>query len=148
MVLAALNPKTLYAIDIHPKAIDATKTRLPPLPHYHFLCQSHADFPSEIGSETVDLIVYNLGYLPGGDKNATTETASTLQSLQQALLLLKTGGLISVTCYPGHLEGAREESAILEWARTLDPKKFTVQYSQWINRQKSPSLLFIEKKLC
>ena len=91
------------------------------------------------------LIVYNLGYLPGGDKNLTTQTSTTLQSLQKALALLAPDGAISVTCYPGHAEGAREELAILNWAQTLPVNEWHVCHHRWINRPAAPSLLWIHR---
>ena len=146
LFLAQLEPKELYAIDLNPQAIAATKQRVP-FTQAHFLCQSHTQFPEHILQSSVDLIVYNLGYLPGGNKAETTLANTTLKSLSQALLLLKPGGLISVTCYPGHAEGEDEEKEILACARTLNPKDWTIQFHQWINRAKSPTLLLIEKNL-
>lgn len=149
LFLAQLKPQRLYAIDINPEAISRTKDRLNNAPQQkiHYFCQSHAHFPPEIESESVDLIVYNLGYLPGGNKKATTMTPTTLMSLNNALLLLRQGGMISITCYPGHPEGEKEERTVLEWARKLDKKEWNVVYSQWINREKSPSLILLEKNL-
>lgn len=146
LFLAGLEPKLLYALDINPEAVKKTAERLPPHTPVRLLCQSHAQFPAEILPESVDLIVYNLGYLPGGDKNATTLTATTLQSLQAACLLLKPQGLLSITCYPGHLEGEKEKEACITWAKTLESKVWSVEFRQWINRPKSPSLLLIEKR--
>jgi len=60
------------------------------------------------------LIVYNLGYLPGGDKSVTTLTKTTLISLEKALHLLADDGAISIVCYPGHEEGKLEEEELLK----------------------------------
>ncbi len=92
------------------------------------------------------LIVFNLGYLPGGDKNITTLTKTTLESLDQALELLHIQGVLSITCYPGHLEGQKESSAVLEWAKALS-RNYNCSQHHWINRSKtSPFLLLIQKK--
>ena len=48
------------------------------------------------------LIVFNLGYLPGGDKQVTTESDSTLSAVEAALDLLNKDGLICITMYSGH----------------------------------------------
>ena len=53
-------------------------------------------------------IVFNLGYLPGGDKKTVTRTECTLAALEQAAALIAPNGLLSVMCYPGH-EGGKEE---------------------------------------
>ena len=109
---------TLYAMDKQTKAIVSCKgllsKELPEeiLSKVHFVQGCHSRFPSEIAQESASLIVYNLGYLPGGDKSQTTETATTLLSVQKALSLLSKGGVISITCYPGHKEGMVEEEKL------------------------------------
>ena len=61
--------------------------------------RNHRTFPEEIEENSVKLIAYNLGYLPGGDKGITTQTDSTLESIKNAMPLLKSCGLLSVLCY-------------------------------------------------
>jgi putative rRNA methylase len=90
------------------------------------------------------LIVYNLGYLPGGDKSMTTQTGSTLKSFEQSLDIVARDGAISITCYPGHEEGEREESALLSFVANLPSSRWQVCYHKWPNRAKSPTLLWIE----
>ena len=105
----------------------------------------HSTFPDEISRESVKLIVYNLGYLPGGNKEKTTVLKTTLQSLKQAEELLIPGGAISVTCYPGHEEGEREFEAILDYGKGLPPKEWSCCQHSWINREKAPCLLLFQK---
>lgn len=88
------------------------------------------------------LIVYNLGYLPGGDKTLTTLTETTLESVKLSWEMLPTGGALSITCYPGHPEGEKEEQAILAWASTLTG---SICYHKWINRPRSPTLLWMKR---
>lgn len=131
--------KTVYAIDIQPTAIENAKT-IVKSDNVHWLCQSHETFPP---LENVSLITYNLGYLPGGNKEIITLTETTLKSLQNGLPLLKAGGAMTIMCYPGHPGGEQEEAAILEWVKTLDSKNYLVSYTQWPNRKKHPSLIKI-----
>lgn len=91
------------------------------------------------------LIVYNLGYFPGGDKRITTLTNTTLESVRQALDLLVFGGVISLTCYPGHEEGKSEQNALLQFLTTLPPLKWSVSFHQFPNRCNSPSQIFVQK---
>lgn len=142
----------VYAIDIQSKAIELTRRYLSDNLPAHVLDRicyyqgCHSQFPSSIQTESISLITYNLGYLPGGDKNLTTQTATTLQSLKQALELVKAGGAVSITCYPGHTEGSIEQNAILEFASTLAPNEWSCCHHRWLNRKKSPSLLLLQKK--
>jgi hypothetical protein len=89
------------------------------------------------------LIVYNLGYLPRGDKSITTKVASTLESVRKGLALLKKGGALCITCYPGHEEGEKEESALMQWLKTLSSKEFLICHHRWLNREKAPSLIWL-----
>lgn len=142
--LAAL-AKTVYAFDIQSEAIRVSKDRVSEhkLDNVHFYQQCHSSFPSEITD--VRLIVYNLGYLPGCDKNITTLTPTTLKSLENACNLIKPGGMITVTCYPGHEEGQIEEKKILEWAEQLNPSVWQCCHRRFINKIRSPSLLSLQK---
>lgn len=141
----------LIAIDRQKKAIDATRERLKSafseevMHHICLLEQCHSSFPTDITNGSVALIVYNLGYLPGGNKELTTMHSTTLQSLKNALSLIKPGGCISMTCYPGHEEGKQEELMIKEFASHLNPREWSCCYHSWLNRRQAPSLLIIQK---
>ena len=143
LFLAQLKPAKLFAIDIQEKALTNTKTLLGASDNVIFHHACHSQFPQEILAKSVKLIVYNLGYLPGGDKSLTTQSETTLMSLQKALDLIVPGGAISVTCYPGHAEGAIEEEKILQWAENLDRQQWSCCHHRWCNRQKAPSLLVV-----
>lgn len=133
----------IYAIDIQPQALLNTQNKIGPNPCIEYICASHVSFPPSIEKGSVQLIVYNLGYLPGGDKSLTTLTSTTITSLQNALPLLKPGGAISIMLYPGHEEGAKEEQALLAYVKTLD---LEVHHYKWGDNPKHPSLLWLVKK--
>ena len=84
-------------------------------------------FPKLAQQHPIRLVVYNLGYLPKGNKKLTTLTDSTLQSLENALALIQPGGVVSITCYPGHEEGAKEEAALLQKVAQLSPSSWNVE---------------------
>jgi SAM-dependent methyltransferase len=128
----------VYAIDIQEIALQKAK-ELISYSNISFLLQSHTELPSG----EFKLIVYNLGYLPGGNKDLTTMTKTTLESLGKAAQLIPIGGALSITCYPGHPEGALEEEAIRSWVQGLDSKNWLIRHHFW--REKSPSLFFIIK---
>lgn len=108
---------------------------------------SHASFPEEIRPGSLKAIVYNLGYLPGGNKAITTLTETTLQSIEAALSLLKKGGVITLTAYPGHPEGALENRALFERLTALDPTHWNVCHHRWVNRTAAPELFLIQHQL-
>ncbi len=90
--------------------------------------------------------VFNLGYLPGGDKGMVTRPETTRPALDAALDLLAPGGLLLVAVYTGHPGALEEEDAVLSWACGLDPRAFHVWVSRQLNRPlTAPYLVFIEK---
>ncbi len=142
---------TLYAIDKQSNAIASTRqllqSHLTPghLHRIHLIQGCHSRFPDTLTPQSVKLIVYNLGYLPGGNKTITTETATTLASVQHALSLLMPGGCLSITLYPGHAEGEVEQQQLIPLLRQLDATKWNCCHHQWINRRAgSPSLLLVQ----
>ena len=140
----------LYGMDTQDSAIAATRARLTKhlpealLKRVGFACQSHEQFPMEISPASVQLIVYNLGYLPGGDKTRTTRVESTLTSLNQAITLIQPGGCISITAYPGHPEGKQEKQAVLTFVAQLDPQRWSCCHHSWCNRKEAPELFFLQ----
>jgi hypothetical protein len=148
--LQPLNGK-LYCFDIQQKAIENTYLLLKKnlsnknFENIFFINNSHEDFLNHIKIK-VNLIIYNLGYLPNSDKSLTTMVTSTISSIKSALDMLHDKGAICITCYPGHEEGEKEEKALLSFLCTLDNIKFSVCYHKWINKEKAPSLFWIEKK--
>lgn len=95
--------------------------------------------------QPVKLVVYNLGYLPGGNKGVTTSTGSTLESVQQGMSLLAPGGALSIVCYPGHREGEKEEKALADFFSKAPAHLWSVSHMRFLNRQKAPSVLIVQK---
>ena len=135
----------LFSFDIQKKAIENTKMLLNGFENISYFLDSHADFSKFIKKE-INLIVYNLGYLPGSDKSITTKVDSTVDSIKSGLSILANNGAISITCYPGHLEGDREEKALYQFLSSLDSRKYSICHHRWVNREKAPSLFWVEKK--
>jgi SAM-dependent methyltransferase len=146
--LAELTPKGgVIALDIQKEAIEGTKRALEGdlTSQIHLFHQSHEKFPLLVYKFPISLIIYNLGYLPGGNKSLTTETASTLKSLREALSLIIKGGMISIMCYPGHPEGGVEKTALLTMISSIDTQKFSVNEYHSLTTPTAPSLLIIKK---
>lgn len=142
---------TLLALDIQECAVTTTRTKLQSALDDHCFSrvwlqqQSHRQFPKEVISESVQLIVYNLGYLPGGNKALTTDVDTVIASVEHALTLIARGGSISITAYPGHPEGAKECDALVELTARLDPALWSCCQHRWLNRQASPVLFLVQR---
>lgn len=142
----------LIGLDIQSSALQKTEQLLKQsIPEEHlkkalFQRRCHSEIDQVPIPHPPSLIVYNLGYLPGGDKSVTTQTASTMASIQKAIRLIGERGALSITCYPGHPEGKREEEELLLWAESLPYDKWRVCHHRWLNRKQAPSLLWISKQ--
>ncbi len=99
-------------------------------------------------SGPVQAVLFNLGYLPGGDRTIITRPETTGTALEQALSLLAPGGIVLMTVYPGH-DGGSEEKAIVEsWAAGLDPRSYHSWRMGQVNvTPTAPYLLLVQRVL-
>lgn len=138
----------VYAFDIQPEAVDRTRERLAAAgltDRASLFCAGHERM-QEFVSEPVDAIVFNLGWLPGAEHGVTTRTETTLQAVTAALALLKEDALMTICIYPGHDEGSRELYALLNWARSLDSRRYDVLLKTYLNQPNNPPQLLAIKK--
>ena len=85
-------------------------------------------------------MLFNLGWLPGGDHRVFTRAESTLPALEKALALLKPGGVLSLCIYYGKENGYGERDAVLAWLRGLDPRVWNVLVLTFPNRGNDPPI--------
>jgi SAM-dependent methyltransferase len=94
----------------------------------------------------VQLVLFNLGYRPGGDRTIITGPDTTAIALEQSLTLLNAGGVIIVTIYPGHCGGREEQATVENWAAVLNPRACHSWRMGQINASPdAPYLLLIQK---
>ncbi|MDF1658448.1 MAG: class I SAM-dependent methyltransferase, partial [Verrucomicrobiales bacterium] len=102
---------------------------------------------AEFLSGSIQAAMFNLGYLPGGDKAVTTHSATTLAALSAATEFLSEGGIITVALYTGHPGGSNEAGSVIQWARELPQDQYSVSKYEFINQRNSPpALLAIQKR--
>ena len=133
----------VLALDIQPRAVEETRALLKREgldAIGRVVLDSHARIGSYAAPGTVDAIVFNLGWLPGGDHAVRTGPETTLPALEQSLLLLKPGGAISLCLYYGGVSGYGERDAVLAWLETVDPRRYTVLASRFVNRTGDPPI--------
>lgn len=99
----------VHAFDVQEEAIRATRERLEKegllTPSVRLHLASH-DRLAELVRSPVKAIVFNLGYLPGGDKKTVTRTECTLAALEQAAASLpRTGFSASCAIRPRRRKG-------------------------------------------
>lgn len=131
------------AFDIQEQALIHTEKRLTDAgapDNYTLLLESHTNMARYAEPDSISCIVFNLGYLPGGDHKKATKGDSSIQALTQSLTLLKKGGLISLCIYSGGDSGFQERDQVLSWLKDLDPKKYLVIRSDYYNRPNNPPI--------
>lgn len=91
--------------------------------------------------------IFNLGYLPGGDKTVVTKPSTTIEAIEQLLSIMAPEGIIVLVIYHGHPEGKTERDRLLDYVRTLDQKETHVLQYGFINQTNSPPFIVaIEKR--
>jgi predicted methyltransferase len=138
----------VWAFDIQNEAIAQTTRRLADAGcagQVRIIQAGHETMADQV-SAGVAAAVFNLGYLPSGDRTLITRPETTLAAWQQALSLLKPGGILAITVYPGHDGGDRERHAVEAWTADCDPRVFHVWRMGQVNTPaNAPYLLLIQK---
>lgn len=140
----------VHALDIQPAALEATR-RLAEERGVSSRVETHLLTHARVGEiaapGTVGCIVFNLGWLPGGDHALHTEKESTLQALEQSLELLRPGGVLSLCIYYGRENGYGERDGVLRWLEGLDDRLYNVLVLTFPNRGNDPPIpVFILKE--
>jgi Predicted S-adenosylmethionine-dependent methyltransferase involved in cell envelope biogenesis len=138
----------VIAFDIQEAAINSTAERLAAENlTAELVLGSHEYMGNYAKEESVDCIVFNLGYLPGGDHRVYTHAESSIAAIEAGLRLLKRGGLMCVTVYYGGDSGFEEHDALLPYLQTLDDKRYQVLATFFYNWKKEPPIPFSFSKI-
>ncbi len=150
--LAKPNGK-VYGFDIQANALRLTKDKLQHSPDaacVELIHASHADMAGHIPAPlhgNIAAVMFNLGYLPGGDKHIITQADSTLAALGQAIALMAPGGLLTILAYPGHAGGDHETAKVNHWCERLNPERFVVNLYETARDNPATPQLFVVNKL-
>ena len=140
----------VYAFDIQEEAIEKTKQRLiehNSLSQVTLFQKGHEEANHLIKDEVISGAVFNLGYLPGGDKAIVTKPETTLQAIADIFTMLKKGGIIVLVIYYGHEEGQHEKEAVMNYVSNIDQTEAHVLTYQFINQKNNPPFVVaIEKR--
>lgn len=137
----------VYGFDVQEAAIDRTRQRLTTAgvaSRVTLIRDGHETMDQHMPPEArgrVATVMFNLGYLPGGDKARITRPATTVAALDQACRYLQPGGVITVVQYVGHEGGAAEAQAVDEWAKALDQTAYQALMYRFINQRNAPPRL-------
>ena len=142
LFLSSLSGKVI-AFDIQEEAIRKAKEKTEGCSNITFICADHADVDLYV-KEKVRLFIFNLGYLPGGDRRIITKAANTLQAFQKAYELTTDKGYIVITFYPGH-QGGLDEYYLL--SRYIHEQQITIIETYHQEKALSPITYIIRKSV-
>lgn len=150
MLCEAVGPSGhVYAFDVQPQAVSATQALL----REHgmsdratLFCAGHQSMDAHVPGQ-VRAVVFNLGWLPGGDHAITTHWETTREAVEKALSLLLPLGVLVVCVYPGHAEGARERDELSRLLESLSNRVFNVLHQRFTNAGPGAPECFVVQKL-
>ena len=138
--------KHVYAFDIQEKALVETKKvlELNQIKNVTLIKDSHANFLTYV--KDFHYVVFNLGYLPKGDKNITTTKEDTIKALDLVLNRLPKLGCVQLMVYRGHPNGMEEASELDNYLKTLSKHDFKIVITSLPYQDNSPPyIIWIQK---
>ena len=145
LFLANLVPSgKVLAFDIQETAINNTKELTKDFNNIEY----HLSSFENINVENCTCVLFNLGYLPNGKKEITTNKETTLKTIKKLVdsFSVNPNLIIYIIVYPGHFEGFEESIALDEFSKNLDSKLYLSTLFKPFNQKNAPYLIMISKK--
>ncbi|MBM6616370.1 class I SAM-dependent methyltransferase [Bacillus suaedaesalsae] len=141
----------IYGFDVQADAIEMTTQRLTEKglqERASLFLRGHENVMECLPPSTqVAGAIFNLGYLPGGDKTIVTTPKTTISAIKQILEMLKPEGILVLVIYHGHPEGAVERDELIPFVEQIDQMEAHVLRYQFVNQQNHPPFIIaIEKR--
>lgn len=136
----------VYAFDVQLQALVNTCARLKNADVHNctLILDSHSNLKSYV-KDPLCVGMFNLGYLPGGNKLRTTLRPTTKKAVVDAMDLLCPDGALLVAVYPGHEEGRLEGGMLRALLSEYSRFKFGISEFRIINSPDSPFFFLIER---
>ena len=139
----------VLAFDVQEAAMRSTRERLREVgleERVEFHLASHARMVEFAEAGSVAAVMFNLGYFPGEDHALATEAPETMRALDAAAVVLKSGAVLSVVCYPGHPQGTEEAASVERWmnGRAADAWR-VAKYAMVGTKAPAPFLMIASK---
>ncbi len=141
----------VYGLDVQPRALANTRRRLHEAgveERVTLLCCGHELLAQHVRGP-LRAAMFNLGYLPGGDRGLTTRPNTTRIALAAASARLGEGGILTVTTYRGHPGGQEETEAVWRWVENLPAKAFIARVESPLSaatRDDTPLLFIVRRR--
>lgn len=137
----------VYGFDIQKQAIESTKERLikeNSFDQVELIHDGHENMLSYIpDKKEVSAVMFNLGYLPKGNKEIVTKAETTKKAITQALSLIKKGGIISIMVYYGHPGTNGEKELVDDLVQNIPQEEFESLHYKFVNQRNNPPYLYL-----
>jgi len=139
----------VYSFDIQEQAIQNTgkKLRDAGLTERVVLIKDGHENMDLYVKEKVKAVMFNLGYLPGGDHSIGTVADTTITAIKKAMELIQVNGIVTVVVYYGGDSGFDEKEAVMEFIKSIEFKKYNVMKTEFVNQPNCPPILVCIEKL-
>ncbi len=138
----------VFSFDIQENALNSTEKKLIDRQlrdRVQLINDGHQNMKNYI-SEPVKAVMFNLGYLPGGDHSIGTKGNTTIEAIKNSMELITVHGIVSIVVYYGGDSGFDEKNQVMEFIRTIDCKQFTVMRTDFVNQINCPPILICIEK--
>lgn len=115
----------VFAIDLQASAIDATRRRLDAanlLDRVTLINACHSALGEHLADAAtggIAAVMFNLGFLPGGDRSLISQPVTTIAAIDAALQHLRDAGIASIMSYRGHPGGNEETRSVADYIERL-----------------------------
>ncbi len=137
----------IYAFDVQPEAVKSTQALLERegyADQAQVILDSHENMTQYVGS--AKCVIFNFGYLPGGNHAVFTKKESSIAAIEAALSIITEDGFVSLCIYYGGDSGFEEKDALMEYLRGVDSKRYTVMVQDFFNRPNCPPIFVLIEK--
>lgn len=140
----------VYGFDIQEQALKKTEQKLlltGLLEQTTLIQDGHENIEKYVPEEKkISAAVFNLGYLPSGDKSIITKPDTTILAIEKCLNRLRKSGLLSIMVYYGHEGGIEEKNEVKSYVESLSQNDYHVLEYKFINQKNNPPYLYLIEK--
>jgi tRNA G37 N-methylase Trm5 len=139
----------VFSFDIQKIAILNTKEKLNLSSFQNNACiilDSHENMDKYVDNN-IKAVMFNLGYMPGGDHKVSTTYEKSIPAIKKALSLLCKNGIITIVIYSGGNTGFDEKNKVLDFLEKIDYTKYTTTLHSYINRPNNPPMVAVIEKI-
>lgn len=143
----AQHSKYVYAFDIQEQALIETQKLIKKndIKNVTLIKDSHENILNYV--REFKGVVFNLGYLPHGDKSITTKKDITIKTIQTILPILKADGFVLLVVYTGHEQGMEESIGLETYFNSINQNSYKILKTNLPFQDNNPPFIYFILKV-